>query len=352
VAGQQAEANLLLPLEPFYPVTATAILPNGKPFTGVDLLENIFSSSPQILVLVQDASGQLLNYIAHFDQAKHAIRASLPGGSYTFVVVASTVEQNDSGQGNVRSSHKSQDLWGIAEFSVEGHAVDNLHIPLMPEPRWPIHLRVVRTTAQDARNAGQRVQQLVTVTANDAEGTHEGGSSTEARLDDTAPDMMTLKGAGLVPQWISTQPNDRSLCVESFSAGGINLAREPLNVALGASPPPMEITLSDNCAKLALTLPPALAEFLPGDEPFYTVYVVPEFDTTTDIPPMNVHPSSGATLTVDGLTPGSYHVYVFDHPLRLEYRNPAALAALPTPGQQVTLSAGATGNLVLEVPGR
>ena len=34
------------------------------------------------------------------------------------------------------------------------------------------------------------------------------------------------------------QVNDRSL-VGSFSAGGINLAREPLNVALGASPPSM-----------------------------------------------------------------------------------------------------------------
>jgi hypothetical protein len=65
-----------------------------------------------------------------------------------------------------------------------------------------------------------------------------------------------------------------------------------------------------------------------------------------------MHPSSGATLTVDGLTPGNYHVYAFNHPVRLEYRNPAVLAALPTPGQAVTLSAGATSSLVLEVPGQ
>jgi hypothetical protein len=113
----------------------------------------------------------------------------------------------------------------------------------------------------------------------------------------------------------------------------------------------MELTLSDNCARLTLTLPPALAELLPGDEPFYTVYLVPDFDTTSDIPPMTVHPFSG-TYECDGLTPGSYHIYVFDHPVRLEYRNPAVLAALPTPGQQVTLTGGGTSNLVLEVPGR
>jgi hypothetical protein len=114
----------------------------------------------------------------------------------------------------------------------------------------------------------------------------------------------------------------------------------------------MELTLRDDCAKLTLELPPALSAFLPGDEPFYTVYVVPDFDTTADIPPLNMHPSSGATLTVDGLAPGSYHVYVFERPVRLEYRNPAVLAALPTPGQQVTLSAGTTSGLMLEVPGR
>jgi len=43
-------------------------------------------------------------------------------------------------------------------------------------------------------------------------------------------------------------------------------------------------------------------------------------------------------------------VYVFDSPVHLEYRNPAALAALPSAGQQVTLTAGAITNLMLEAP--
>jgi hypothetical protein len=176
------------------------------------------------------------------------------------------------------------------------------------------------------------------------------GALVDASGEDAGPDLLELEGVSSGHYWLSTEVNDRSLCVDSFTAGGINLAREPLNVGLGASPPPMELTLRDDCAKLALSLPPMLAAFLPGDEPFYTVYVVPDFDTTADIPPMNIHPSSGATVTVDGLTPGSYHIYTFDHPVRLEYRNPAVLAALPTPGQAVTLSAGTTGNLMLEVP--
>jgi len=37
--------------------------------------------------------------------------------------------------------------------------------------------------------------------------------------------------------------------------------------------------------------------------------------------------------------------------VQLEYRNPAALAALPNPGQSVSLSPGVASDLVLEAPG-
>ena len=55
---------------------------------------------------------------------------------------------------------------------------------------------------------------------------------------------------------------------------------------------------------------------------------------------------------MDGLTPGNYHVYTFAASAILEYHNPAALAALPSPGQPITLSPGTTSSLVLEVPTR
>jgi hypothetical protein len=110
----------------------------------------------------------------------------------------------------------------------------------------------------------------------------------------------------------------------------------------------MELTLRDDCGSLNLTLPGAQATFVPGEEPFYTVYVVPDFDTVQDIPPMTVHPSSGATLTLDGLTPGNYHVYSFDAPVHLAYRDPAAMSALSNAGQEVTVSAGTAANVVVE----
>jgi hypothetical protein len=349
-AGEQTEANMLLTLEYFYNVAATEISSNGKDLGG-NAPPGGPSDSQSQMVLVLDAAGRPEAYTGRFDATTHTAQASLPDGTYTlFVSVSSneltTVQIDPGGEAARRRSASS----GISEFSVDGHPVTNLQIPLAPVSRWPIHLRTVRTAAQAGASSRQGLGNQVMVTATSA-GDAPVGFNTDAIAERSGPDLLEI-APNPGPHWISTEVFDRSLCVDSFTAGGINLAREPLKVPLGSSPPPMELTLRDDCAKLTLELPPALSAFLPGDEPFYTVYVVPDLDTTADIPPMNMHPSSGATLTVDGLAPGSYHVYVFDRPVRLEYRNPAVLAALPTPGQQVTLSAGTTSGLMLEVPER
>ena len=150
--------------------------------------------------------------------------------------------------------------------------------------------------------------------------------------------------------WVSTYLPRKGTCIGAFTSGGVNLAREPLGMSLTTTPPAMDLTLRDDCGMLAISLPASMSEFLPGEEPFYTVYVVPDFDTVQDIPPMTVHPSSGPTLTLDGLAPGNYHVYTFDSPIHLEYRNPTVLAALPNAGQAVTVTAGTTSTLTLEAP--
>ena len=87
-----------------------------------------------------------------------------------------------------------------------------------------------------------------------------------------------------------------------------------------------------------------------GDEPNYTIYVVPDFDSTTDITPVVLRPSSGGTYVVGGLTPGSYHVYTFSSPVQLEYRNAEAMNAFAGRGQAVTLDPGGSSSLVVEVP--
>jgi hypothetical protein len=356
--GEQALANLTLTLEPFQAVSASAILPNGRLFGEKAAFGSGESnlSTPPIVVTVKDGAGLPLAYTAEYNSGTHTIQANLPDGSYALWVAAATADWAGPGQGFPASNAalKSVLATGFVEFSVEGHAVANLRVPLSIPSFWRIHLRAIRTALQPAQSTSgvsRGLQSMVTVTATRAgtEPNPEGGGDFTA--EEAGQDLLDLTSGVLGPVWLSAMVNDHSLCIGSFTAGGVNLAREPLNVGLSSVPLPMELTLRDDCGKLALQLPPSLASFVPGDEPFYTVYVVPDFDSTADLPPMTIHPSSGPILNLDGLTPGSYHVYVFDSPFRLEYRNAAALAALPNAGQAVTLSPGATASLVLEVPG-
>jgi len=352
--GEQADADLTLVREPFQRVTATAFYPDGRPFAPQP--GRVDGPPPPFLaVTVLDAAGHRLPYTGEYDWATKRIETALPNGVYTLEVTAGADNADAAGGSTGSAEQKKQELYsGIAEFSVDGHAVTNLRLPLAHVPAWPIHLRMAQTSLgppQGTQYAGRGLERLVTVSAADAGGIPMAGGRQDASAQPSGPNQLDLNGAGFGPLWINAMVNDRSFCVGSFTAGGMNLAREPLNLNATATPPPMELTLRDDCAMLTLELPPALQAFLPGEEPYYTVYVVPDFDTTADTPPMTVHPSSGSGVTIEGLTPGEYHVYVFDSPVRLQYRDPSVLAELPNPGQAVTLSPNATATLVLDVPG-
>jgi hypothetical protein len=95
-------------------------------------------------------------------------------------------------------------------------------------------------------------------------------------------------------------------------------------------------------------MPPNLPLLETGEEPSLTVYLVPDFDSAEDVVPITLRPSSGGTMEVKKLTPGSYHAYTFPAPVAFEYRNREVLASLPS--QQVTLDAGTTATLILETP--
>ncbi|MGA2537608.1 MAG: carboxypeptidase regulatory-like domain-containing protein [Terracidiphilus sp.] len=341
--GTQAEVNFSLALEPFYPVTAVAILPGDS--SGKMGRQGGYTAT------VMDASGQLTPYPAQFDGTTHSVQANLPNGTYTLVFHGNSPERVSNGLEILGGpGGGGRGFAGETEFTVAGHAVLGLRIPVGPPQAATLRLRLVHAAEGapgPAFSAGQSAE-LVNLSVDSASGAPSTGSDNLWSMNNQQDSISFTAQPGAY--WVSVSMQQKGICAGSFTAGGLNLSRDPLPLSLVASPPQMELTLRDDCGTLALALPQALATFLPGEEPFYTVYVVPDFDTVQDIPPMNMHASSGPTLTVDGLTPGSYHVYTFDSPMHLEYRNPAALAALPNAGQQVTVSAGTVANLVLEAP--
>jgi hypothetical protein len=339
--GDQAEANFVLTAEPFYTITAAGVLPGpgNNP------------APPGNTALIMDASGHQLPYVAQYGSATHGLQADLPNGTY--VMMMQTFRRTGLialADGPITTLLNRNDgaVSGSVEFSVEGRAIAGLTIPLGPTPTVSVVLRYLHNDVGQASSAPvASPTEMVNLTLDRAEGMPSPQGDSVTMIDSSQDSLQFTAPPGAY--WLNTNLPRKGWCAGPLTGGGVNLARDPFTVLLASPVPPVELTLRDDCATLTLTLPPAMAAFGPGEEPFYTVYLVPDFDTTTFIPPMTMHPSSGATLTLDTLTPGNYHIYIFDSPVHLEYRNPAVMAALPNSGQAVTLSPGVTSALTLEV---
>lgn len=348
--GDQVQANLNLALEPFYPVTAKAALPENGAAGWRSLVD---PASMGFSAMVADAQGHRLPYGAQYDAVTHTIQTSLPDGTYSLLLSASARLTAHLAPGSELQTFALavDPQVGWAEFTVAGHALPNLRIPITTPRTNPVQFTVNHSASATVQPvSGQERNPIqVMIAVSEAGGPLSDGMTSnfaQGGAGGTLDAIYTSPGS----YWVHTHFEQRGLCESSFTAGGANLAREPLSVGVSGSTAPLELTARDDCAKLTLNLPPADTTIASGEEPFFTIYVVPDFDSTADVEPVVMRPTSGSTYTIDGLTPGSYHVYSFTSPVVLEYRNRDALSSLPNAGQAVTLSPGATANLVLEAP--
>jgi Carboxypeptidase regulatory-like domain len=330
--GQQAQANIALALEPFQSVTAAVRMPRTS------------SGGDNVTIQVLDAQGHQLPYDTQYDAQTHTAQAMVPDGTYRmFAAMMSTRVDPLSSQRAGENGLVSLDariVTGEVTFAVAGHAVSNLLLPMSTMRSSPIQVTVRR----GANGAVQTDNPRLFVTLSQT-----GGWMTDGMVNNFAEGTVDgpLEGAPPAPgsYWVHTGVASRTLCEASFTEGGTDLAQEPLVLGGSGASAPLFLTLRDDCAKLTLTLPASVG-IAPGEEIFYIVYVVPDAGTTADIEPQTLRPSSGGRITLTGLTPGNYHVYAFDHPVALEYRNPAALAALQS--QTVALTPGAETELTVE----
>jgi hypothetical protein len=333
--GAEAEANFLLTREPFEMVTASVMTPQ----TGG--ARQVMNYSPEVL----DGAGHELHYAAQYDQGTHTVQAALPEGNYSLLITSTgfPIFLN----GGTHPVNLMPSFWmGEVDFAVADRAVTGLRVALSAPVPAPVDVTVNRSgTAPTPAQAGQ----LAVMVSPAAAGTSGALVTQYASGSADGP----LQGSFVQPgtYWVHTYVSG-GLCESAFTAGGANLAREPLTIGLGGVTVPLELTLRDDCAHLTVSLPESAMTLAAGDERFYTAYAVPDFDFTRDLSPMVLRPSVSGTATLNDLTPGNYHVYTFAGDVRLEYRNAAALAALANPGQAVTLSPGATSTLVLEAPGQ
>ncbi len=339
--GEQAQANIALALEPFHEVSASVTFPGST---------RAWRSSPDqsgrsISVQVMDAQGHQLPYSARYDQSTSTAQVLLPDGTYTLVAVA-TLQRVFAGSARDAAPTTVQEipaLTGQVDFTVAGHPVTGLRLPLSSSRAAAVQVSVVHSAASSPSEGRSEV--FITLSQTGA-WVSDGMvmSLAQGRSDGALTSSFVSPGT----YWAHTAVAQPGLCESSFTAGGASLAREPLVLGISGVVPQLNLALRDDCASLTLSLPESIASLTAGEEPFYTVFVVPDFDSTIDVVPQTLRPSTGGKITVAGLTPGNYHVYGFNRPVALEYRNPAALAGLPS--QTVTLAPGATSDLTVEAP--
>ncbi len=334
--GEEAQANLSLTLEPFQSVTAIVMMPRSG--SGAD--ENV-------AIQVTDARAHPLPYTARYDAATHSAQAALPDGTYSFVVTHTVnrihLMTTDSAAAPVPAARSDpQPAVGEVSFAVAGHTVSNLRVSLSLQGSNPVQVTLEHGSGGLQASGDARI--FVTVSQ---AGGGFGGGMVESYAEGTGTAQLQAQHLAPGSYWVHTSIAPRGFCEASFTAGGANLAHEPLELSAAGTTAPLVLALRDDCAQLTLSLPDSVG-LSAGEEPFYIVYVVPDFDSTEDVIPQTLRPSTGGRITLTGLTPGNYHVYAFNRPVALEYRNPTVLAALP--GQAVALAPGAEAELTLEAP--
>ena len=333
-AGEQAQANIALTLESFQSVTATVTMPKAS-----------FGSGDNVAIQVMDAQSHPLPYTAQYDASTRTVQAALPDGSYSFLALLQANEihvLSARGGGPVNlSAANPRVARGEASFTVAGHAVSNLRIPMSEMHGNPIHVTVERGTNGSSASDDTRI--FVTLS-------QAGGGLADGMVGSFAEGSITapLETQSVPPgsYWVHTSISPKMLCEASFTAGGASLAHEPLVLGVGTTASQV-LALRNDCGRLTLSLPGSVG-LGAGEERFYTVYAVPDFDSTEDVVPQTLRPSTGGKITLTGLTPGNYHVYTFSKPAALEYRNPAVLAALH--GQPVAVAPSVETELTVEVP--
>jgi hypothetical protein len=336
-AGEQAQANIVLTLEPFQSVTATVAKPKDSA-----------GESEDVSVQVMDGQQHQLPYSAQYDPATHTLQAWLPDGSYRLMAIVRSntlriLSSRSDGTLNATAGQQ-RSIAGDVGFAVEGWPVSNLHIPLTPIASSPVQVTVQRSPNATTQTTDAQV--FITLS-------QTGGWMTDGMVNSFVDGNISGTLVGTPPiagaYWVHTAVGAKTLCVASFTAGSASLAHEPLVLGIAGAAAPLVLALRDDCARLTLSLPGSVG-LGAGEERFYTVYAVPDFDSTEDVVPQTLRPSSGGRITLTGLTPGNYHVYTFDRPLALEYRNPEVLASLQ--GQAIAVAPGVETELTVEVPQR
>ncbi len=301
-----------------------------------------------------------------YNSQSHAIEGLLPDGTY-MVEVYGFASGNNSGSGSLA-------------ITVHGAAARGPVLALAPDRSIKVDVTEEFTSTDNTSsitfNVGRRSVRLkgprsyLSVIFEPADEYLRGGAPYLRQPTGPGDEALVIENARPGKYWVRASSNRGY--VASLRSGNVDLFHDPLVIAPGGSPPPIEVTMRDDTAKidgrveglasgavsslndtapldLSLRRSPNTSMYTPfspvPDAPAY-VYCVPLADSAGQFAQIWVSPDG--TFTSPPLAPGLYRVLAFDRPqLELEYRNPEAMQAYDTRGPVVRIAGGQTEHVNL-----
>ncbi|MGB6158684.1 MAG: carboxypeptidase-like regulatory domain-containing protein [Acidobacteriaceae bacterium] len=320
-AGQQAEADLVLTRQQFFPVIAVVHSPSETP------------ANFEVL----DSAGRPTGLSASWDRREGLVHASVPNGTWT-------MEAHAYGRAM---------QWGSTTFQVNG-APASFAISIVPVPRIPVIIRreflASADSSQQPDTSGPGMN-LILAPADDIDLgrggggglNHEDAGANEWQLNITEPGRYWVEAQPFPPAYIS-----------SITSGGVDLGSNPLVVIPGSPPPPIEVTLRNDAGAISGQIvsqnPNESApgsSTAPGELPQSWIYAIPLFSTAARVPEGSVE--SNGQFSIPMLAPGSYRVVACDSQQDIDFHSPEGLAVWAGKGQTVTVDPGGTASVELNI---
>ena len=129
--------------------------------------------------------------------------------------------------------------------------------------------------------------------------------------------------------------------IASVTCGGVNLLTDPLVIAEGSDPQPIEVVVRDDGASVNGTVQTA------DTTKSGLVLMLPEGETS--IAPRQVYVDPSGNFNAQEIPPGNYEILAFDHLDGLEYRNREVLNTYLSHAAHVTLSADEQAKVTVDL---
>jgi hypothetical protein len=329
-AGETATANLTPERQRYFEVSIP-LMGDATPDSGVS-----------VAVHAQGHRGP--GFELGYDPEHHAVRGSLPNGSYT-------VEA---------SSYGPMPMMGVTSITIANGQVTASPITLAANPSIEVNVRAQLSGAENTQSQMQPQMPPAYVTLMSAEEYADKRGPGQVYMSQGSP--LRLEGVKPGRYWVQIQPNASNLYAASVTSGMTDLLRAPLVVPVGASVPPIEVTMRDDGGAIEVTVEGA-PEDVPGGVIGSVSYSGPmrsgEFYAMGGVSLCAIPVGGGAMrwfnsrmngkYQLQRAPVGDYRVMAFDSPQDMEWRNPAAMQAYESKAPKVHVAAGETAKVTVKL---